>query len=193
MLLVILERLLPADYYTDGPATRLAPLFFSTSPRVSTSALLVVSSHRLLAFLPLLPLTRAGLTGVQIDSLVLIDLLKVRLPSLHAHFDAIGVLPILPIVTTQWFIGLSRTETRTHRQRVPLAPLAQIGRRLTARASPLGRYTFWLPSETLMRVWDCFFFEGLKNKCAYLASPHARAPASGGTERSRGGALPPRG
>ena len=191
MLLVILERLLPADYYTDGPATRLAPLFFSASARVPL--LPFSSSHRLLAFSPTSLYTRAGLTGVQIDSLVLIDLLKVRLPSLHAHFDAIGVLPILPIVTTQWFIGLSRTETRTHRQRVPLAPLAQIGRRLTARASPLGRYTFWLPSETLMRVWDCFFFEGLKNKCAYLASPHARALASGGAERSRGGALPPRG
>ena len=64
MFLLTMERLLPADYYTDG------------------------------------------LTGVRIDSQVLITLMKERLPSLHAHFEASGVLPLLPIVTTQWFIAL---------------------------------------------------------------------------------------
>ena len=89
MFLLTMERLLPADYYTDG------------------------------------------LTGVRIDSQVLITLMKERLPSLHAHFEASGVLPLLPIVTTQWFIAL---------------------------------FVFWLPTESLMRLWDCFYFEGLKNK-----------------------------
>ena len=89
MLVVMIERLLPADYFSDG------------------------------------------LTGVRVDSGILLDMMKERLPALHAHFDAIGVLPMLPIVTTQWFISL---------------------------------FVFWLPTETLLRVWDCFFFDGLKSK-----------------------------
>ena len=69
--------------------------------------------------------------SVRVDSGILLDLMRERLPGLHAHFEAIGVLPMLPIVTTQWFISL---------------------------------FVFWLPSETLLRLWDCFFFDGLKSK-----------------------------
>ena len=47
------------------------------------------------------------------------------------HLASCGVLPLLPIVTTQWFIAL---------------------------------FVFWLPTETLLRLWDCFFYEGLRNK-----------------------------
>ena len=89
MFVLTIERLLPADYYTDG------------------------------------------LVGVRVDSSVLVDLMQQRLPSLHQHLASCGVLPLLPIVTTQWFIAL---------------------------------FVFWLPTETLMRLWDCFFYEGLRNK-----------------------------
>ena len=61
----------------------------------------------------------------------LITLMKERLPSLHAHFEASGVLPLLPIVTTQWFISL---------------------------------FVFWLSTECLLRLWDNFFFDGLKSR-----------------------------
>mmetsp|Transcript_13752 Transcript_13752/g.34335 ORF Transcript_13752/g.34335 Transcript_13752/m.34335 type:complete len:647 (-) Transcript_13752:342-2282(-) len=89
MFVLMIERLLPADYYTDG------------------------------------------LVGVRVDSSVLVDLMQQRLPSLYQHLHDTGVLPMLPIVTTQWFISL---------------------------------FVFWLPTETLMRLWDCFFYEGLRNK-----------------------------
>jgi hypothetical protein len=89
MFVVMVERLLPADYFTDG------------------------------------------LTGVRVDSNILVDLMGQRLPTLHAHFDAIDVLPMLTLVTNQWFISL---------------------------------FVFWLPTEALLRVWDCFFFDGLKSK-----------------------------
>jgi hypothetical protein len=54
-----------------------------------------------------------------------------RLPRLHAHFESVDILPMLTIVTNQWFISL---------------------------------FVFWLPTETLLRLWDCFFFDGLKSK-----------------------------
>ena len=59
---------------------------------------------------------------------MLVDLLQQRLPTLHAHLDATGVLPMLPLITTQWFLAL---------------------------------FVHWLPSTTLLRVWDCFFHEAL--------------------------------
>ena len=36
----------------------------------------------------------------------LLDLLRERLPSLHAHFERAQVLSLLPVATTQWFISL---------------------------------------------------------------------------------------
>ena len=89
MLVVMVERLLPADYFTDG------------------------------------------LTGVRVDSEILIDLMRERLPTLHAHFEAHGALVMLPMVTTQWFISL---------------------------------FVYWLPTRGLLRLWDCFFADGLKSK-----------------------------
>ena len=89
LLVLTMERLLPADYYTDG------------------------------------------LLGVRIDSEVLADLIRQRLPALHAHLSGTGVLPMLPLITTQWFIAL---------------------------------FVFWLPTESLLRLWDCFFFDALKSK-----------------------------
>ena len=89
LLLVMVERLLPSDYFTDG------------------------------------------LTGVRVDSGILLDLMRERLPALHSHFERTGVLPMLPLVTTHWFISL---------------------------------FVFWLPSESLLRLWDCFFCDGLKSK-----------------------------
>ena len=89
MLVVLVERLLPADYFTDG------------------------------------------LTGVRVDSEILLDLMRERLPALHAHFNECGALPLLPMVTTQWFISL---------------------------------FVYWLPTRGLLRLWDCFFADGLKSK-----------------------------
>ena len=44
------------------------------------------------------------------------------------------MLPMLPMVTTQWFIAL---------------------------------FVLWLPTEALLRLWDCFLADGLKSKkCA---------------------------
>ena len=43
-------------------------------------------------------------------------------------------MPMLPMVTTQWFIAL---------------------------------FVLWLPTEALLRLWDCFLADGLKSKkCA---------------------------
>lgn len=89
MMVVLVERLLPSDYFTDG------------------------------------------LTGVRVDSEILVDLMKERLPSLHAHLKKHELLMLLPMVTTQWFISL---------------------------------FVYWLPTETLLRLWDCFFYDGLKSK-----------------------------
>ena len=41
------------------------------------------------------------------------------------------MLPMLPMVTTQWFIAL---------------------------------FVLWLPTECLLRLWDCFLVDGLKSK-----------------------------
>ena len=89
MMVVLVERLLPSDYFTDG------------------------------------------LTGVRVDSEILIDLMRERLPNLHAHLKNNELLVLLPMVTTQWFISL---------------------------------FVYWLPTETLLRLWDCFFYDGLKSK-----------------------------
>ena len=58
MMVVLVERLLPSDYFTDG------------------------------------------LTGVRVDSEILVDLMKERLPSLHAHLKKHELLMLLPMVTT---------------------------------------------------------------------------------------------
>ena len=69
--------------------------------------------------------------GVRVDSEILLDLLRERLPSLHTHLERSQVLPMLPVATTQWLISL---------------------------------FVLHLPTETLLRLWDCFFFDGLKSK-----------------------------
>jgi hypothetical protein len=102
MLVVLTERLLPADYYTDG------------------------------------------LTGVRVDAEILLDLLRERVPALHAHLEKAQVLPMLPMVVTQWLIAL---------------------------------FVLWLPTDSLLRLWDCFLADALKSKNkTYTAAPRARQP-----------------
>lgn len=126
MMVVLIERLLPSDYYTDG------------------------------------------LTGVRVDSQILLDLVTARLPSLAAHLEATQVDVMLPMVTTQVrdLARISALRDLPSPRSIHTSRCCWCGVNVNVVSTQwfIALFVLWLPTETLLRLWDCFLADSLKSK-----------------------------
>ncbi len=68
-----------------------------------------------------------GLTGSQADQMCLKEIIRLKIPDLHSHLEAVNI--DFTSITFNWFLSL---------------------------------FVDALPFEVLVRIWDCFLFEGDK-------------------------------